>query len=90
MNFDQQQVRVSVTPLQIPKLKKKLHPNNCKSNKLWQHSTSNADKSERGIRTVGDDGAGLRRDFELLSGKFKHHSEGSRLGDAETGSKSTN
>lgn len=36
-----------------------------------------------GWRTVGDDGAGLGRDLELLRGVLEHRGEGRRLGHAE-------
>lgn len=46
-----------------------------------------AGDKERGTGTVCDDGAGLRRNFKLLGSEFHHRSEGRRLWDAETGSK---
>jgi hypothetical protein len=36
-----------------------------------------------GWRTVGDDGAGLGRDLELLRGVLEHRGKGRRLGHAE-------
>lgn len=45
--------------------------------------TNSQEVLRRGRRTVGDDGAGLRRDLELLGGELEHGGEGRRLGHAE-------
>jgi hypothetical protein len=53
------------------------------SNRPLTDETTQMRRAVVAYGTVGDDGAGLGRDLELLGGELEHRGEGRRLGHAE-------